>query len=423
MSMRLAVVSGFPPDPQGEANYAGLAYRTLAAAHENDLTIRVFAHAGPHRVAPVQERSNLVIEGITGTGSRRQRAAAVRHLGDRLLDWRPDVVHLQGAHTPLYGGRFGEPVVRLMRRLRRAGVPIVFTVHSTWLREDLDALWRSRQLPAPLVPLASYYYLRFMRQVLTLSDVPRICTAGDGGEVVKRFASDVGVAYERLIVEAHPCTPAPVSEEARFAARKDIGLSGKRVVVAAGFVRRDKNLHELLSAARQVLPAHPDVCIVIAGEPVGEEGKAYADELRAAAALLGANAVDLRLRFVSDVEFGKLLDSAEIVVVPYARSIGPSGPVHHALGRGRAVIASGIGHNQPLASVVSLVSPNDCTSIATALNTLLESSDAREAIERRSLTYAEQHTWAALAESYWADYCRVVARETGHATSLSTDVS
>lgn len=99
-----------------------------------------------------------------------------------------------------------------------------------------------------------------------------------------------------------------------------------------GLVRRYKGVEHLISVFQQTSSDHPDMRLLIAGNPTSAE---IADEVRALAA--SDDRIDLDLRYLPEEEFARAVMSVQAVVLPY-RFMHNSGTVLAALSLGRAVL-------------------------------------------------------------------------------------
>ena len=210
----------------------------------------------------------------------------------------------------------------------------------------------------------------------------------------------------------------------RFIAREvatAYGVSGRRVAIvpqgvrapeAAGepepgtilFIGRldpEKGVGVLLLATRDLLAAHPNARVLVAGTGKLEE------ELKRQAQPLG-DAVEF-LGYVADP--GPLYRKAEVVVVPSLYE--PFGLVAlEAMACGRPVVASATGG---LAEIITdgndgvLVPPGDARALAMALSRVLSDEELAARLGQAArATCAERFTWAAAAQGYMAAYHRML---------------
>ena len=412
-TLKIAAVAGFPPDPYGEAHYSGQAYSALAR-QRLDIEVLVCAHR--RAKVPTTERPlpNLLIKRVTNPRNRFLATLSLVELFVTLVRFWPALVHFQGVHTPRYGGVFGEPVVLLIGALRLLGIKVVYSAHSIWLRAELEELWARHRLPAPLSKALSWLYGVHLRTVSRWSSAIHFVVAGPDSPLVDQYEREYFLPRKRLKREIHPCTGDPTPPEAHCLAKQALGLSGRTVIASVGFIRPDKAYHLLLDCAAEMREGWNRLAIVIAGMPDGEAGIAYARDLQARLrSLPDEPPVILRSEYLQDEELSTLMDASDIVVVPYIQASGPSGPIHHALGRGKAVIATHVGHNIGLSSVCKLIPPMDARALLLALRDMLSTPEALETYRTRSIHYASLNTWDKLAASYFQEYLCLLEKSHG----------
>ncbi len=404
--LRLAIVAPFPPNPQGEAHYTGEYVHALVRQFP-EVEVLVIAHELPN--APQRERlaPNLEVCRPIRPDRRWARHTGCWRVWREIRDFRPDIVHYCGGLLPYFGGIFGEPLVLLTRAVRRLGCRQLISSHNTWMAKDLDGLARQKGLRGPAAKAMRHYYRGLIRSLSAALDSFNIVIAGEDSEIARQFVAENALPASNIALEPHACTYRPQSRGAQQTAKEKLGIAGRRLVLAAGFVRPDKGYDVLLKAAPAVLTKFPDSQCWIAGEPSADH--AYLRSLEQLQAAAPPDRVRLDLRFLSDAELAQYMDAADIVVIPYLRSVGASGPIHHALGRGRAIVASDVGHNRSLSGMVSLVPPGDIAALADALGALLENPQRMRELEQRAGDYASKHTWDHLAKGYRAFYHEVLS--------------
>lgn len=402
--MNIAVVAGFPPDPFGEAHYAGQTFLSLARQFP-EVNVLVIAHK--NNSAPDREQllPNLQIRRITQPYSRIRATVALLPLLFHLIRFRPQIVHFQGTHTPRYGGLFGEPVTILIGVLRLLGIKVVFTAHSIWLRSDLEKLWERHNLFTPLDRCLTWLYGANLRHVASWSNVLSFAVAGEASPLVDIYKEEYSLLSRKITSEIHPCTGNLISSERQLEAKRSLRFSDCFIVSAMGFIRPDKGYHLILDCADELLIRFPNLIFVIAGNPQGLEGEHYAKYLeQKRLAIRDKERIILKTEYLSNDDFSTYMEASDIVIVPYPQVMGPSGPIHHALGRGKPVIASAQGHNLGLVDVCKLVSAGDAQALGQALDELLSSPQQMADYRNRSIAYGSRYTWDHLAQQYATQY-------------------
>jgi glycosyltransferase involved in cell wall biosynthesis len=311
-------------------------------------------------------------------GSRGRRAAKLAaHVPDMLryrrVALQADVVHFQWLTAPV-----------LDQWLLPSRRPVVLTAHDLLPREP-----RPGQLAA---------------QRRLLSRVDAVVVHSQYGRA--QLVSGLGLPADRVHVIHHgafshavdgPRAPLPAELSAAPGAAGDAG--GRPVVLFAGLLRPYKGLDTLLRAWSGVSGAE----LWIAGRPMMDLAP-----LRA----LGGDGVRWVPRFVSDGELGALLERADIVVLPYARTqrFDQSGVLATALAFGKAIVASDIGGFSEVADAgaARLVVPDDAAALGAALSELVADPAARERLAAGALAAARgPYSWDAAAEATLALYERL----------------
>lgn len=405
--MRIAVVGGIPPNPEGEAHYAGCVYRALAEQVHDPLV--AYAHIQPDAPAFASPLPHYIIQRVTYGYHRFRRHLAPLYLWRVLRTFRPDVVHFQAPHKGLYGGVCGEPLLYLFRWLRRRGVPTVVTLHALWLREDFArwAVERGRSHHART--LLESLHRRYLRYLLTVATQVNALVSGDENPLIREFQQEWGLEASPIYAEAHPCEAYNFPPSAIPAAKAMLGLGNKRMVFAFGFVRPDKGFHYLMESIVPLVERDPNLLLLIAGEPRGALGSQYSQQLIALHARLGSSPqIRLEFGYLPDERLHAYLRACDVLVVPYTRVMGASGPMHHALSYGKPVIATAVGQNRGLADVCLLVPPQNPDALREALRQVLYETGCWEHYHQQAVQYAANHTWHQLARRYYQDYIRLV---------------
>jgi glycosyltransferase involved in cell wall biosynthesis len=306
-------------------------------------------------------------------GSHARRAAKLAaHVPDMLRYRRvardADVVHFQWLTAPALD------LPLLPRR------PLVLTAHDLLPREP-----RPGQLAA---------------QRRLLERVDAVVVHSEYGRA--QLVSGLGLSADRVHVIHHgafshavdgPRAPLPAELSA------DARATRRPVVLFAGLLRAYKGLDTLLRAWSGVAGAE----LWIAGRPMMD---------LAPLRMLGGEGVRWVPRFVSDGELAALLERADIVVLPYARTqrFDQSGVLATALAFGKAVVVSDIGGFSEVAAAgaARLVAPEDPAALGAALSELVGDRAARDSLAAAALAAARgPYSWDAAARATLALYERV----------------
>lgn len=363
---RLLLVSPFPPPADGIGSHT----RMLAAALREHAAVVIAAPGGGARTD--------IAEGV-------QRVLApwqVRERSALLATVRPEALFVQFAIASYSSSLLG--LDHLLRSAHGAGIPITTAFHEP----------QREQTALPLLGRAIY------RRIAALTDVP--IAYGEAGRAALLDAGIVSGGVSSIPLGVPQL--APPSAAGIEAVRARYGLTG-RLVLMLGFIHPDKGADVLIGAARPLLQTHPDVTVVIAGEPrvrrglfraFGRVDARHLAELQSAAAWAGN-----RIRFpgfIDDIDLSNLLAAASVMVLPYRRITQSSIATLCVAGAVPTVASRLDGLMTTLDDGAVYVPPGDALPLAAALAAVLDDDDGR-AIQRRALE-ARRDAWtpAAIAD-------------------------
>jgi glycosyltransferase involved in cell wall biosynthesis len=275
-------------------------------------------HANPYNA--------LLADALAATGVQMREFA----LGD-LVRSRPDIVHLHwpellflSTHRPWQAEARIAAFSRLIRRARRRGTRLVWTVHNDGAHEERS----TRRVRAALDRMLA----RDVDAVFSMSEAgDRAARArlGDAVPVFRTRHGDYQGAY-------------PFRWD-RDPARAELGIEPHaRLVVALGQVRPYKNLDRLAEVARR--STDPELRLAIAGAP---DSDATADAVERAAA--GDPRIRLDLAHLDDDRLATWLAAADLIALPYRRILN-SGAALLALSAHRPVLVPALGAMPELAA-------------------------------------------------------------------------
>ncbi|MFZ4668162.1 MAG: glycosyltransferase family 4 protein [Microthrixaceae bacterium] len=299
---------------------------------------------------------HIPLEHATRSMALREDARALAELRARFRELRPTIVHTHNPKPGVYG--------RLAARAAR--VPIVVnTVHGLYATPD-DS-WKKRAVVYSLERLAATCsdaeLVQNPEDVATLRDtlrIPqsRISLLGNGVDL-GRFGRDADRAARRARLRA------------------EFGLRDDQLVVGAvGRLVAEKGYPELFEAWRTVVAEHPDAVLVVVGPDDDAKSDALPRALIEQATADGVRFLGMR----SDVE--DLYTAFDLYVLASHREGFPRSAME-AAASGLPIIATQIrGCRQVVDDGVTglLVPVRDARGLATAIHTLLEDTERREAM-------------------------------------------
>ena len=294
---------------------------------------------------------------------------------------RPDVVHIQWSRLPWLDGR-------LVRRLRRAGIPVVHTVH------DVEPLFAKAGLSA-------------LERVYADCDGLIVHTRANREQLLGRYGS---LQPQRVHViphgplQADECPP----EASRERAREALGLpDDAAVVLYFGTIKHYKGLDLLLDAFVEVARSCPEAYLLVAGHPTSP---ADVPDLTAVRTL--GPRFQAELDFIPNQDVWKYYLASDVVVLPY-RNITQSGVLLSALAYARAAIVTDVGG---LPEIIEpgrtgwVVPPESSPALASALAEALSDLPRTRQMGEEAKRFVESELgWDLIAEKTHSLYCSLLA--------------
>jgi len=363
--MKLMLAGAFPPQEKGEATYLGSYACALRELDRHSIAIVSQYEDRPS----VETWKGFTVHRCIRDRTKRPSYAQQSELVESVQAHRPDVLHLHYGPNQDYGGRIGEPLIGALNRIRALGVKTIISLHSTWLPADVMDSAPARRIPSALRPLAARYFWYVTRALRRACDELFCVVAGANSPMAAQFAAAYDITIEEELFGCDVAAePMPALDDP--------------LVFSFGFVRPEKGFKLLIAAFSRYVDSGGSGRLLIAGRPINDDDRHCAGAIGSAAAAAGKR-VEFRSGFLPEEELHTLLKSASVLVLPYLRAVGPSAPMHMALGKGRPVIATAVGHNRAAGDAVTLVPARSSEAIADALLLLLRNPIASaQAAER-----------------------------------------
>jgi glycosyltransferase involved in cell wall biosynthesis len=246
--------------------------------------------AGSPQAAASSQPGTVTAARPTAAGLARQAAASLRYLPRemRLLRAiRPDVLVARP-----------DQILSFPVAARLTGTPLVLDTDGPV--EELDLYWGIRSRGFRALDLAR------ARAAGAILHISRVC-----GDLWRAK----GIAGDRLFLCANGADPAffaPQDGESRSAARRALGLEGRRVLAFSGNQRTWHGVGDLLAAAAPLLRRDPELRILVIGQMEDPAALRLAD--------VGEALVRERVVFTGPVDYRdmpRLLDAADLAAMPY----------------------------------------------------------------------------------------------------------
>jgi glycosyltransferase involved in cell wall biosynthesis len=380
---RLAMIGNFPPRKCGIATFTRDTYSSLKArlpdAHWDIVALNDpgASYDYPPDVTQVLPQND---------------AAAYVRVADALNESGVEVVFIQHEFG-IFGGDAGAHLLQLMRRLH---APAVVTLHTVLEHPD----------PAQK---------RVLDEIIQLAAGVIVMTE-KGADIIERVHH---VGPSKVHVIPHGAPERPFASTEPFKAK--LGFAGRKLIMTFGLLSPNKGIETIIRALPDVLDRHPDALYLVVGAThphlIAREGEAYRESLVKLAASLGvAGNLTFINRFVGDAELVDLLQAADIYATPYLHEAQvTSGTLSYAVALGKPVISTPYWHAaEALADDVGVLCDfGDSKCFGRALEHLLSSPSAREAMARRAYKAGESSRWRKVAGA-WLDLavaCRDASRK------------
>jgi glycosyltransferase involved in cell wall biosynthesis len=381
-TLRLGVLSTYPPREDGIATYTRDLLRAIRAADgATDPSVAAITEPGAHYRYPPEVR-HIIIQGEAGDYVAAMRALAGDGAQVLLLE------HEFGLYGDL--DPFLDLTPPLLAAARAAGLPLVTTLHTVH--------------PEP------HPRLRATLRRLCAQSAAVTVMAHTSAQPLRRV---YGVDPARVAVIAHGVHAECDGDHEEAQAR--LGVRGRTVLATFGLMHRNKGIDVALRALPAIVARHPGVVYLVAGETHPDvrqhEGEAYRDELVTLVAELGLGEhVRFMDRYLPLQEVFDVLRAADVYLLPYRDlTQASSGTLAYALGCGRAVVSTPFVYAQETLARGRglLIEPESAASLAAAVNRLLEDGALRDDMRARALAYGREMTWARVGARFAALLRRV----------------
>jgi glycosyltransferase involved in cell wall biosynthesis len=357
--MKVALITTWPPRQCGIATYS----RKLAAPMPDEVDLMVVAEDDVFTRA--NDWSHDVCRAVTEGGA--------------------DVAHFQ--HAPDIFGVDGR-LLSACTRLRAAGVRVVVTMHTVFTP------WSAFMERKPRIR-------RFHRALGAAVDALVVHSRSSGDLLVRD-----GVPADKVVIIPHG-TDDPIQGDAD-AGRALLGLGDDaEIVLFFGFIHMQKNIHVLVRALATLVGRRSEARLAVVGKVGGDHwyNHLYLRWLQRLARRAGVHdRLVIVPRFVSETELADVHAASSVVALPHAQAYGSaSGVVHGAMAMGLPMLCSDgpkfeeVGDNIDRTLLVPARQP---AAWADGLAGLLEDSERREELLRKTLAYAERTRWRTVAAEH-----------------------
>ena len=325
-------------------------------------------------------------------GFLRQMQLSAARISELVRQEKPDLVH---AHSPVLNA-----LPALWSRLGTR-VPVVYEMRASWEDAAVDhGTTREGSLRYRASRALESFALARADQVTTICEGLRgdILARGIEGDRITVIPNAVDVAGFRFGVEADP------------ALRQRLGLDGCTVIGFAGSFYGYEGLHLLVEAVRQMLPAQPQLRLLLVGG--GPQDAALREQV-AAAGLQQHVVFTGRVPHAEVQRYYELIDLLAYPRLPIRLTelVTPLKPLE-AMAQGRVFVASDVGGHRELirhGETGYLCPAGSATALAQALTGALEQQEAWPRLREQARRFVEhERTWAHSVARYAGVYRRAL---------------
>ena len=369
--MRTVMVATHPPIECGIGTYAQYLSDAMRKQGNEVLTVSPFGAKGEWVIPCYSTESMHVGIEIFSVVSRLT----------------PDVLHVQHEFG-LYGPRPGVNVLDLFYRCRRAGLPVVTTLHTV----------REKLLPEETSVL---------REIVHESSAAVVHESEH-----KKVLADSYCEADKVHVIPHGAREMTEVGDAR----KKIGVEGKKVILLCGYLRETKRYDKAVKVFPAVAEAVKDAVLLVAFKTRSVDHPAYQRDLYRLMEELPVKdrIVILHGQFPQEI-FDTILSASDVVPLPYEAG-AQSGIMAHCFAFRKPVVTSGLKAFRSWVeqSGGGLVAESD-EELADHLIRILKDDNFRETLQGNIAKFVtEKIAWQVVAGKYMEVYKKCAWRPSRH---------
>lgn len=355
--MNIAIIGTYPPRQCGIATFTQDLFKSLLQTHDISPSIIAIADGSedffPEEVSLIIEKNKI--------GSYQEAVKYINNTFDAVI-----IQHEYG----IFGGESGSFILDLAQLL---AVPIITNFHTVLQRPSMGE----------------------HRVLCKLADCSRKVTVMTE-TAVHMLTQLYDITPQKIHLIPHGV---PLFDYAQKDAKRELGLSNKRVMLSFGFLGPSKGFETAIEAVASV--PHEDFVYIILGSThpniLREAGETYREYLQEKAETLG---IAHKIRFINEFASEKLLtqylSACDIYVTPYPNeSQISSGTLSFAIGAGAAVVSTPYWYAKDLLKDERglLFDFKDSQALVRIINSLLEDPRLLAKYRRNAARYGASMSW------------------------------
>lgn len=288
----------------------------------------------------------------------------------------------------LYGGEFGEYIIRLMELVKK---PVIVTTHT--IPDD-----------------ASRGYGLVLKDVIKFADKVIVMMAQSMEKLIKEY----NCPTEKIEIIPHGVPDIPHESNDKYKKKK--GLEGRLILGNINLLSEIKGLEYTIEALRDIKEQFPNILYLIIGQthPVvlKDAGEKYRNFLKEKIKLynLGGN-VKFINEYITLTELIEWLKIIDIYVTPYLDpQQSASGALAYAIGAGKVCISTPYLYaKEVLANDRGIIIPfKNSRAIADAVIDIFKNPQKKSVIEKKTYEFGRMMTWHNVALQHFELFDEVI---------------
>lgn len=302
MIMKICMVSSFPPERNGIANYASNIINSMKNQNRKIDFLLLSPEKGD--LPKKSKFGNIKVHRIWG----KENPLYFSKLIEEVSNYKPDVVHIQHAYA-MFGKHFGLPLLPFLIYCKFKKIPTIVTLHTVWVLSELEKEYvKEGKLKTKLAKFMFYLITKLIEK---LSSKIIILNPVSIGKLKKEY----GLKEENLIF-IHLGLERKKNIEQKIAKEK-LSLKGKFVLTCFGIPYRTKGYEYVIMAMPKILKRSPNALLLIVGDNTDPTIQSYVEKLKRLISDLNLSKNVVFTGFVEEKKLPLYLSATDIGILPH----------------------------------------------------------------------------------------------------------
>jgi len=330
--MKISMITPFPPDKEGPAEYSKMLVNRLNEKYNIDFQIIKRKYI---KKCKLYDDCNYIILPIW-ENNLRSLITMIRYI----IKFNPELIHLQYGPFPSYGGILGEPILLLLYILKLYNYPIIITFQSYLTYNNIKRIFNKFFMGQILSIIYYIYYYFIMLFILSCFNKILLLVI-DSNSGIKKELFRLFPFYKDKIIETHNGILIPINSMGYKNFKLKNKYINKKILYTVGFIRRQKGYENLIKILPKLINNIPNILYVISGYAKSNDDKEYLKNIVKLVSNKSLNKyVEINNRYITNEEILYTLLYTDLFVVPYVFFEGPSGPLVLAREMGVKVLST-----------------------------------------------------------------------------------